>query len=609
MTLTARFLAMALCLAFAIPAFCGEPQWVEIHSPHFSVITDAGDRRGRDVAVRFEQMRAVFGSLMVKAKVNTPVPLQIIAFRNSKELRQFTPIWKGKATQLAGLFQGGADRCFILLDMSAENPWQVVFHEYAHQLMNGTLSEQFDPWFEEGFAEYFRTITVDGREADVGKIPEDEYYVLERVGWMKLGNLFRVQQYSDTYNGNNAGRDVFYAESGMLVHYLYDNGLVPKVGDYYTLVRDKHVPIDAAIQQAFGMSPVEFDKALHTYASSGRFKYYKLAAPAGSDSKSYTSAPLSSVNARVILADAHLHSSDYQKAAGEEFGAVLKEDPNNAAALRGLGYSYLMKHDLEKAGEYFHRSAALNSNDPRVLYYSAVLSFQENAASLGGDTSRVQSMQRELEQSIKLDPDFADTYSVLASTYELQGKVEPAIAVSQKAIELNPRNTQYRFQLAELFLRHKQMDDAMTVLRVLQSSSDAQVVAQAAERLEQVQEYRERVQSATQFSSPQLSSRGSVGQGPHQVEVVAPEAASSGAPVVANYLKGELLSVDCSTAPAATLTVLVGRKTWRLHTANSAKTVIIGADQLSCSWTKQKVAVNYRETGDGQGDIISLEVQ
>jgi hypothetical protein len=252
MTLTARFLAITLCLAFAIPAFCGEPQWVEIHSPHFSVITDAGDRRGRDVAVRFEQMRAVFGSLMVKAKVNTPVPLQIIAFRNSKELRQFTPIWKGKSTQLAGLFQGGADRCFILLDMSSENPWQVVFHEYAHQLMNGTLSEQFDPWFEEGFAEYFRTITVDGREADVGKIPEDEYYVLERVGWMKLGNLFRVQQYSDTYNGNNAGRDVFYAESGMLVHYLYDNGLVPKVGDYYTLVRDKHVPIDAAIQQESG---------------------------------------------------------------------------------------------------------------------------------------------------------------------------------------------------------------------------------------------------------------------------------------------------------------------------------------------------------------------
>ena len=48
-------------------------------------------------------------------------------------------MWNGKPVQLAGLFQGGEDRSFIMLDMSAENPWAVVFHEYAHQLMNGVL--------------------------------------------------------------------------------------------------------------------------------------------------------------------------------------------------------------------------------------------------------------------------------------------------------------------------------------------------------------------------------------------------------------------------------------------------------------------------------------
>src|SRR5580693_10512971 len=126
MSFHTRLLSVVVCLGFALPAFSGQPEWIEIRSPHFSVISDAGDRRARDVAARFEQMRAVFGSLMTQANVNTPVPLQIIAFRNSKELRQFTPIWRGKATDPAGLFQGGSDRCFILLDMSLENPWQVV---------------------------------------------------------------------------------------------------------------------------------------------------------------------------------------------------------------------------------------------------------------------------------------------------------------------------------------------------------------------------------------------------------------------------------------------------------------------------------------------------
>jgi hypothetical protein len=63
--------------------FAGEPQWVEVRSPNFSVATDAGEKRGREVAMRFEQMRAVFGDLMTKVKVTLPVPLQIVAFRNT----------------------------------------------------------------------------------------------------------------------------------------------------------------------------------------------------------------------------------------------------------------------------------------------------------------------------------------------------------------------------------------------------------------------------------------------------------------------------------------------------------------------------------------------
>src|SRR2546423_14129500 len=103
MSFYAKLLTVLVFTGFALPVFSGEQQWVEIHSPHFSVATDAGDKRGRDVAVRFEQMRAEFGALMAKAKVSTPIPLQIIAFRNSKELRQFSPIWPCKSTETAGV--------------------------------------------------------------------------------------------------------------------------------------------------------------------------------------------------------------------------------------------------------------------------------------------------------------------------------------------------------------------------------------------------------------------------------------------------------------------------------------------------------------------------
>ena len=105
------FLLLTASVSVA-PAHAGESQWIEVRLPNFSVITDAGERRGRDVALRFEQMRSAFGALMTKATVSLPVPLEIVAFRNTKEMRQVAPLFHGKPTQLAGLFQGGSDRSY-----------------------------------------------------------------------------------------------------------------------------------------------------------------------------------------------------------------------------------------------------------------------------------------------------------------------------------------------------------------------------------------------------------------------------------------------------------------------------------------------------------------
>ena len=135
-----------MLVGLVAPVFAGEPEWVEVRSPHFSVVTDAGEKMGREAALRFEQMRAVFGVLMTKAKVTMPVPLQIVAFRDGGEMRQFVPLWRGKPAQVAGLFQASNDRNFIILDMTVDDPWRVVFHEYAHELLNGNSTAGIRPW-------------------------------------------------------------------------------------------------------------------------------------------------------------------------------------------------------------------------------------------------------------------------------------------------------------------------------------------------------------------------------------------------------------------------------------------------------------------------------
>jgi hypothetical protein len=43
--------------------------------------------------------------------------------------------------------------------------------------------------------------------------------------------------------------------------------------------------------------------------------------------------------------------------------------------------------------------------------------------------------------------------------------------------------------------------------------------------------------------------------------------------------------------------------------ADTNHLILIGADQFSCAWSKQKVALNYRETSEGEGTVVSLEIQ
>jgi len=70
-----------------------------------------------------------------------------------------------------------------------------------------------------------------------------------------------------------------------------------------------------------------------------------------------------------------------------------------------------------------------------------------------------------------------------------------------------------------------------------------------------------------------------------------------------------LNSVDCSADPSAILTVVSGSQTLKMKIADKSHVILIGADRFSCSWFKQKVAVNYREGNPGEISVISLEIQ
>lgn len=463
--LTILWAVPVLALVAGQSCLASPPPWVQVRSPHFTVMTDAGDR-GRTVAADFEQMRTVFGAFMNRPNLSLLSPLQIVAFRNTKEMRRFVPLWGGRPIDMMGYYHQSRDCGVILLDLSVKNYTQTAFHEYAHELLNANTSIETQPWFDEGFAEYFSTIRANGSDVELGAIHAKDFKVVRHKRLMTTADLLRVRQDSAIYNQNGDARNIFYGQSWLMVHYLFDTHTLPQAFAYFSLLSQGTVAIEDAFRQAFGVSTQQFDAVLREYARRKSLGSASVAVTREANPNSYTARALSGTEADAQLADVHLHSPDYDDQAVREFDSVLKRNPNEPVALRGLGYAYLQDRNFAKAAEFLNRAERSHPDDARVHYYAALL-IKEEAGPAGRPTAdSIAVMQQELRRVISLESDYAAAYQLLALTYEWQGKPDKSVEAMKRALQLNPRNQSYRADLGRM--SHGVESVATTVLNELE---------------------------------------------------------------------------------------------------------------------------------------------
>lgn len=596
-----------------------DQQWVEVDSSHFSVATDGGEKRAREVAQRFEQMRMAFGVIFKKVSVNT-APLQIIAFRNGKELRQFAPLYGGKPIELAGFFLGNGgrggpganeERQYIALDLSQEDSWGTVFHEYAHLLINSNFPPS-PVWFDEGFAEYCSSLKVDKKEIDIGLVKPELPELLSQSRWLKIVDLFSVSHDSQIYNRDDR-RSVFYAQSWLTVHFLMTKNMLKQTAVYIHMTEDQHVAVPEAIRRSFGMEPEALGKMIENYFRGGA-THFTAPMPPGLPAVQFTSRPLNDLEIKSVLADLDYHSRDYRARGITEFQEILAKQPENVVANRELGYEAMQKNDWDKAGEHFRRAAAQDVKDPQVHYLLALTMSRKGMSS---KRENLDDIRKELTAAIALEPNYADAYNLLGMTLSFAGEKQEAINALQKAIALSPRNPWYTGNLASAYLQAQDFDHAIPLLQELRTSSEPGIASMAAQQLQQAEAYRSTVNARGEQSGvretavqavepndvPEAGNSTGSTQGGTEIRILP----ASNDPVL--FMKGVLVSVDCSAEPSATLTISSGGKRWKMLAPQSKNLILIGADEFSCSWTNRKVSANYRKTGTDQGNLVSLEFE
>jgi len=603
-----------LFILSAIHGYAAAPQWVQVKSPNFTVITDACEKKGRDTALHFEQMRAVFGTIFNKAKISSSQPLYILAFRSSKEFKAVCPLWKGKAEELAGYFQPGNGVTYIALDLAQENRWNVIFHEYGHFLLNSNSIES-PPWFDEGFAEYYSTVKVDGKHFIFGNIPEGDPEILQQYQWLPVDQLFSVAHDSPFYNERNR-QTIFYAESWLAMSHYYFNSKAQKQVWELMELQHRGVPVDDAIQRVFGMDAKALDKELHNFYSSGRLGVFQGDMPPGMESMQMTASPIEELDARVRIAELKLQMKDHQAEGVQEFEQIVKEKPDHPVALRGLAYAALRSGDKQKAVEYFRKAAAVQSDDPHVYYFSATLLSQLDPQN---NPDLLAEMQKDLEHAIQLDSSLADAYGWLALTYTWQGKREEAVAPAEKAVELSPRNDQWAMNLAGFYANAKRFDDALKMCQRLTKSSNPAIAQQAASMFGSLSAYKEKMAEYEKWQKQRDEEEKSAAENPPEEERPGKEESTPtlkrrvtttgriSESAVLNYFEGTLKQVNCDSTQT-TFLVFSTSDPLALVASDVHEVSFIGKRAFSCSLHDLKVKGFYSRKAAGN-QLVAMEFE
>jgi tetratricopeptide (TPR) repeat protein len=647
------FVALALLYALEIPV-SAKDAWIEVRSSHFLVVSNAGDREARKVADQFEQFREVFQATFPKLRVDLGKPLIIFALKNEDSMRQLIPeYWEVKGrVHPDGLYVPAEDAHSVVVrtDVEADNPYQVIYHEYTHALMD--LNFRGLPiWFGEGLAEFFGNSTLKDKNVELGQIAPAHLQILQQSRLIPIESLLQADHRSPYYNEQNRA-SVFYAESWAIVHYLLLDPEARKrqlLQNFLNAWDASGNQVEAA-QKTFG-DLRKFSQVMEAYAHQSRFFVAAVKTGVHADPKSYAGRALSQAEAEAYRGEFFVRTNR-PKEATTSLEYAVQAEPNLTLAHEGLGLLALHQLQYDLAETELARAIELNSPNFIVYYYSARARFRSGLIAPGDSDKAI----ADLEKSIQLNPQFAASYATIASAYSTKSAdASKAIAAARKAMQLEPGNLQYTINYGFVLLNAGKLDEAKILasrlLASAKSPAEQSNAMQFSEAVTSRQAYATRVAGATApdasnssagpsettktdrssiLISPSIPSgpltpdgkstpsEGSIASGGPPLNPGSTSFSASGYKPYA--LEGQVTSIDCAKATDGRLGLRThsivmefhyrDRKDLKVSSVATATTTATAKPDPTCaSWKGRKVRVVFYPTPEQSFDGELVEIQ
>ena len=559
-------LLVVLLLHPLAPAHDKPENWLEILSPHFTVVTNANEKTGRRIADQFERMRSVFHVAFPHVSIDNGASIIVLAIKDEKDFRALEPeayLAKGQL-KLGGLFLQAPDRNYVLMRVDAEgtHPYAVIYHEYTHFLLRKS-AEWIPLWLNEGLAEFYENTDIHEKSVALGEPSPENLNWLRQNRLLPLNTLFTVDASSPYYHEENKG-SIFYAQSWALTHYLEMKDYHDKthrLSDYAEFLIQK-VDLMTAATRAFG-DLTQLQSNLENYIRQGSFTYLKLTTAIEVDDAAFKAQPLTETQADALRADFLAYDERVADARGL-LDRVLQQDPKNVSAHETMGYLEFRAGHLDESRKWYEKAVALDSQSYIAHYYFAAISINSGAG--GGDDARVESS---LRAAIKLNPSFAPAYDSLAVLEGRQHRnLDEAYMMALTAVTLEPSNAAYRINAANVLMQLDRGKDAVTVLqRALKVAKNPVETAMVQNFLTQAEQYvNARNRQAEQLKADVPASTVYASE-VNSDAVVAEEELPKGPH---HFMAGTLQNVRCH-GQGIELTVTAKGKTMALHRGNYYK--------------------------------------
>ena len=436
--------ALLISLASARPAAAADT-WVQVTSPHFTVVSNAGEKRSREVAWQFEQIRAAMLAIWPWLKGDLDRPVFVVAAKDENTMKQLAPqYWeKGGRSHPDSVFITGPDRHYIALradaradDTDAINPFYASYWSYSALLLDTSFEGDLPLWLRDGLAGVLSNTIVRESEIRFGMPPPWYVRTISTQSRLRLSQLF-VTTRNDTYYRDAATRDQFAAQTWALVHYWLFDPEMGKSGKLDVVIRalSSGTPSADAVRQAYGeFEPIELAYLRHVQKPIMPYSRLKTETKiaqnsfasrtlSDADSANSRAALLAAMNrpveARALVAEARKAGD---AAAGYEVEALLAAREDNTAALKAA---------LAKAEQ-------LGTTNYYALFRLAVLDLPQ-----GPDAAASAVAEGRLRKAVDLNAFHHSSHAMLAQVLA-NGPAEKraqAVPAAQAAVKLAPRDS------------------------------------------------------------------------------------------------------------------------------------------------------------------------